>query len=190
MNFRIRPSILVIALFSLVFVVGFFLLIEPQLTPIGENLERLDAYSHLNNPTPIPSPDTSTLTSETTKVQGLLPQENNLYDLSVEIEALSKTLPISLTALSLDPSVASAPATTSAQAGAAGGIALPASVEKSTINITATGSYTDLQTFCEGLTKLDRYIDIQDLSMTGTPTTTQSTVTLTAVTYNLPNANQ
>jgi|GEM_PF-5872721 len=188
MNFRIRPSILVVALFSLVFVIGFFLLINPQLAPIGENLARLDAYSHLTIPTPAPAENTAALADQTAKVQGLLPQENQLYDLSVEIEALAHTLPISLTSLNLTPAVSGAPATTSAKATAGSG-GLPSSVQKSSISISATGSYADLQTFAENLTKLQRYIDIQDLTMNGSAESTQSTVNITAITYNLPNAS-
>lgn len=194
MKFKIVPTIVVVSVFALLFALGFFLLLGPQIKPIGERLARLSLYNA----------DPASLTTQKKKqeevlakqeeqarrVAALLPAENQLYDLSVQIDALAKSILVSLNGLTLNAAVADTKKTTSTQAvGESGPVLLPANGQKSTVNITVSGSYQQVQDFVKELTQLNRYIDIQDLAITAAADSEGETIGLiTAVTYNIPYA--
>jgi Tfp pilus assembly protein PilO len=189
MKLRINPSIAVVAVFATVFTGGFFLLLAPQLEPIGHNLARLNYYGTQKiNLTNKDAKDTQdAFSKESDLVNSLLPAENQLYDLSVQIEALAKSKPVTLTGLNLNPAQSDIPQTSSTDAKQQS-IPLPANLLKATVTVTATGSYAALQDFIVGLTRLKRYLQIQDLTL-NTGGSDQVSVQITAVTFYLPNAS-
>ncbi len=192
MKFKVAPTIAVVAIFSLLFAVGFFLLLAPQIKPIGERLARLSLYNA--DPASLglqkkKQDNVQTQQEEQTKqVVALLPAENQLYDLSVQIDALAKSIPVALNGLTLNAAVGDTKKTSSTQAATETGPAiLPAQGQKSTVNITVSGSYQQVQDFVRQLTQLNRYIDIQDLSITAAEGGV-TTGLITAATYNIPYA--
>ena len=188
MKLALKPTIAVVSAFSVVFVVGYFVLIAPDMASIGENLVRLSHYDSLSI-TPAKKTTVATIASyqqQADLVNTLLPAESQLYDLSVQVEALAKSGSISLTNLTLNPAADGLPQTTSSQA-TAGAIPLPAGVVKAALGLGVHGSYTSAQAFLEGLTRLNRYIQIENVTIAKADTANVD-MQITASTYYLPYA--
>jgi Tfp pilus assembly protein PilO len=187
MKLTVKPTIAVVSTFAVVFVLGFFVLIAPELTPIGQDLARLNQYTLTSGSLKVKK-DASALTkyqSQSDLANALLPAENQLYDLSVQIEALAKTKSVGLTGLTLNPAVATGTTQTTSSQAASGTTPLPAGVQKASIVTSVTGEYAQVQGFVEGLTSLKRYIQIQDITVSK-GVSGKVIAQITASTYYLP----
>lgn len=184
---KIAPSTIVIFVFCLVFSVGFFALIYPSLSPIGKKLAIIETYGSV----PFDAGSTLSLNSrqeeqrsllaqESVKVQKLLPQESNLYDLSIQLEALGKVAGVATTSVSLTPGAGTASAPTKSSQATAALQTAPAGTEKSSIAISVVGSYQAVQAYLDGLTSLERYIEVQDVSISAQQANISMTITASA----------
>jgi hypothetical protein len=179
---RLSPTILAASLFGAVFLIGLWLLVIPQFKEMGVTFGALDK---MQQPTTVTKTKSATRSAQEqqildlkTQAQTLLPSSDQQYDLSVQIEALSRSVGVSLTGLSLNASQSALPTTAPAQDDsistkatptptAAAATPKPASAgKKVTATITVTGSYANIERFIIGLTSLGRYISIDQTSVT------------------------
>lgn len=187
----IPPGIVVLSTFALVFGAGFFLLLGPQIKPLARELARVQVY--LTEPALIQQSEEAqleTLAARIDEVEALLPYESDLYDLSIQVEALARQENVTITGLALSPASETGSATTSAQAQGeeTAAVAPAGGVKTSTLGVSVRGSYEDTQDFIAGLTRLSRFVQIQDLTVTGSAQESGSTLTtqINAAVYNLP----
>lgn len=164
----VSPTIIVLSVFSFVFAAGLFGLLGPVLRSLGKELARVDAY--VQQPVIAEASAAQKLLAlqdQAAQAAALMPEENDLYDLSIQIEALAAKEGVRITGLALSPSTASgAPPTTSDGATAQNGSSLPSGAETSVVGVSIVGDYAASQRFTIGLTQLSRFIQIQDLTVT------------------------
>ena len=185
---HLRPFSLVILTFALVFTVGFFGLVYPRLTTFGQTLAALDAATKAAEnvrPTPKPVVNKTALEAEAAQVDALLPDKNELYDLSIQVEALAKSVPITINTITLTPvTTTKGTATTSTQA-QAGNAALtpPNGAQKLSISLGVTGSYVQIEKFVSGLTVLGRYVEVSNVAYTKGSADTNMTAQISAAAF-------
>jgi Tfp pilus assembly protein PilO len=187
---KIAPAVIVVFIFCLIFAAGFFGLVYPSLQPIGRKLTKLATYNQQQLSVGASSSRAAEvvtqrelLEKEQSKISKLLPNQTNLYDLSIQIEALTKNTGVTLTAISLVPAADTSVPATKSSAATAGVLTAPSGTAKSTLGLTLAGSYTSLRSFLDGLTQLERYIEVQDVSFTSG--TSGITMTVNAVAYSV-----
>lgn len=194
---KISAVALVVFSFALVFTAGFFGLLYPRFQEFGRLDTTLAAYT--DSVTPSKAGDSkqlavkkAELANSAEKVNRLLPNESSLYDLSIQLEALVKAEGVTLSNVTLTPSASDSgqAVTTSEQAtGADVSIKAPKSTEKALISMTMSGTYGQLQSFIDGMTSLDRYIEITELTFTKAAVTdTVLALQITANTYYMSKA--
>ncbi|CAN5162999.1 hypothetical protein BH11PAT4_BH11PAT4_4950 [soil metagenome] len=187
---KIAPAVIVVFSFCLIFAAGFFGLVYPSLKPIGRKLTKLATYNQQELSVTASSTraaevaaQRALLEKEQAKISKLLPDESNLYDLSIQLEALTKSTGVALTSISLVPAAETAIPATKSTAATAGVIAAPSGTAKSTVGLSLSGSYTTLRSFLDGLTQLERYIEVQDVTFTSG--TSGVNMTVNAVAYSV-----
>ena len=116
-----------------------------------------------------------------------MPLEEKIYDLSVQIEALAKTVSVELTSLQISPSTtvttvavaattkpvasSASPGSTVASPEAAGAALLKdANILHTKLSLGVSGSYESVQSFIGGLTRLQRFISIDQVGLTASDT--------------------
>ena len=150
---KLAPSVVVIGTLGLVFLAGYWLLILPELHQIGDaarNVKKVESVVAVSTPqAKVPeTPDQA--------VNDLLPATDNQYDLAVQIDALSKSLAVPLTSLSLNADSAT---------GAPSGVA---NTRRVVVTISLMADYTHVQAFIDGLTSLGRYMQVNQVSLSST----------------------
>lgn len=151
---------------TVLFGVGSWFLVQPQLT----ELSSLRTQQEVLQDEPIVTAlsirkniQANNLEKTQELVNVLLPNEDNQYDLSVQIEGLADQLSLPLTGLVMNAEAKSGiPKSTAKQAGAIPTIA----AKKVTLNIGVTGEYTRVQQFINSLPTLNRFIQIGEVVLT------------------------
>ncbi len=190
---KIAPAVVVIFVFCVVFAGGFFGLVYPSIKPIGRKLSKLAAYSQQSTKAVAPSSRSAELEAqrqqlelEKDKISKLLPDESNVYDLSIQIEALAKSTGVTMTSVSLLPAAETTVAKTKSTTAIATVQAPPAGTATSTIAVSLSGSYDALRSFLDGITQLERYIEVVDVSFASG--TSGVSMTLSAVAFSAQKA--
>lgn len=187
---KIAPAVVVIFVFCVVFAGGFFGLVYPSIKPIGKKLAKLSAYSQQSAKATVPSSRTAEIEAqrqllelEKGKISKLLPDESNVYDLSIQIEALAKSTGVTITSVSLLPAAETSVAKTKSTTATATVQAPPPGTATSSISVGLAGNYDALRSFLDGITQLERYIEVVDVSFsTGT---SGVSMVLSAVAYSI-----
>ncbi|MBU6389395.1 hypothetical protein KGQ71_02660 [Patescibacteria group bacterium] len=162
---KIAPPVLTIATFSLIFIVGFWVIILPELQSLvmAQNtltqVENQPVVSTVAKVTRDQQKTADAVKAVQSEAETLLPASDNQYDLSVQLDSLSKNLGIPLTGLSITGGTGLI-ASSSATSGTA------ASLQKLTLTLSFTTSYDNLKKFLTGLTSIDRYIQINQITVT------------------------
>lgn len=180
---RIPHGLLVITLGTTIFGVGYGILLRPELIKLNQESARYDLVNEQVAESASAQSDAE-IQAQADKVYALLPTESDLFALSVAIENLGKTVPVTLTGLTVTP--ASESAGTSSQTAKSKGIQLPDGVKSSQLSISLTAGYAQAQEFVKGLTALARYISVQDITITGDPESEIVTMQINALTFSLP----
>ena len=144
------PVVLFFSVSVSIFLVGFWFLLLPLLHQWGETQANLDMAqkSPLSSVVKTSSKALEDQQALQQQVSILLPKSDAQYDLSVQVEALSKSLGVSLTSLSLTKDE-------------------PKSGQKKVvITLGASGSYLAVQQFIQALTSLDRFVQVDQFSIT------------------------
>lgn len=167
---KIAPSVVIIFTFCLIFAAGFFGLVYPSLTPIGAKLTKLNEYRESTLATSATdarsgelAAQRTALEKETKKIDKLLPDETNLYDLSIQIEALTKVTGVTLTSISLTPATEPGIPQTKSVEATTGLQTAPTGTLRSSVSLGVAGGYSNLQQFLDGLTKLERFVEVLDI---------------------------
>lgn len=186
---HISPGVIVVFVFCIVFSGGFFGLVYPSLKPISQKLAKLNAYSEQmvktdsNEDSDAKTAQKEALEREKSNIDKLLPDQNNIYDLSIQIEALSKASGVALTGISLTPPAEATIPQTKSQQAAVTAQGAPEGTASSNISLTVNGGYQALRSFLEGLTSLERFIEVKDISMSNGAS--GSSMTVNAVAYSM-----
>ena len=167
-----HPSQVLIFVFVLLFLMGYWLLVVPQFEQLAHQLALLssaEAPSLKVQTDQTKSAQKTANAATVSQVKSLLPSESQIYELTVQLESLAKAQGVLLTNLSVSPEAAVGAATTSAAATAASGAAaqVATAAQKTTISINASGQYSLMKQFVSSLTQMQRYITIQSITMTG-----------------------
>jgi len=138
----------------------YWFLVLPQVAEWGSAQKRADAA--LAAKAAIKKADsTADVAALRRQVDTLVPLGDRQYDLSVQMTALAAAAGVNLTSLVFTPSIAATGTPTAASAAAPAGSPFP--VLK--VSLSATGSYDALQGFVTGLTKLDRFVTVNQASI-------------------------
>jgi len=197
---KISPTVLVIVTFCSIFLVGFWVLLLPQLEELNRSQAILAQYQKegVSKVTRVnlQQKDNQEKIKQVQEIAStLLPPSDNQYDLSVQLEGLSKNLGIPWQGLSLtgvDNTVsANSTPTTSLSKGSAAGVGpldsktAAASLKKVTIALNVTVNYNDLQRLLVGLVSINRMIQIDQLTV-NSGGSDQLSVQISAFAYYLP----
>jgi Tfp pilus assembly protein PilO len=210
---KIAPSVIVISIFSSVLLVGFWVLIMPQieqlLTEQQNSLQIANSSLAVGATKKTISPaDIANQKVTKDQVLALIPPTDDQYNFTTQIESLSKNLGIPLTSYSTVITAAapvSKPASTADDSSGGGAastaksttsVAAPvntssdptANLKKLTASMAITASYADVQKFIMAVQQLDRYVQVSQVILTSAATSDQVTATFTASAYYLPKA--
>ncbi len=189
---RISTITVVFVVFSLTMTAGYWYALAPRISAVSHafaTVDLLDEYSRGVADTALSQGKQQLLidqvvTEREAIVAPLLPSEDSVYDLSIQIESWAKASGITLTTLSLQASTAGGlPATTSAQAKSAGSVQLPAGVKQLPVLLNAAGTYDQLKAFVIGLSQLNRELQVLDITFTGTGAAQTAQITAAAFSY-------
>lgn len=179
MQNRLDSKFLFLVVFLALFLLVFWLLTVPQLRSLREqqfNLQKqAQAAVSEGSGEEAKSINTQSVNRTRDLARVLLPVEEYQYDLSVQIEGLCKSLGVNLTALNINitptPSGRTGSASGTAATPAASGIG---TLKKVTFSLSVVASYEDVQRLVQGLTTLNRLVQIDQINLsqatTATPT--------------------
>lgn len=186
---KFSPFTIALVLASLVFTAGSWFGVIPQLKEWGRAQAQHDQL--LAQPlAKVSNTHKDTVTAEATKqiVEALLPANDNQYDLSVQIEALSKQVGLTLSNLVVTstPPPAVAPKTTATK------VADPTTgvLRTVSVNVSGKGTYLQVQSFLKQLTALDRFIQLNQVSLASAASSDTSKTTDTASTTSVTSSDQ
>lgn len=178
---KISPSITVLTTFTAVLLVGFWWQVLPRLQEFGQlrqainkqiETQKQETLSASNQAKPNASKEKSTYE----QAISLLPADDSQYDFSSQVEALSKSLNIPLTSFSLG-------------AGGATAVGTATGVQRITFSISLSANYADTQRFVTALTSIDRFVQIDQISLTGSTSVSNAISTqITGFAYYLPSS--
>ncbi|MCC2631993.1 MAG: hypothetical protein K0S20_692 [Patescibacteria group bacterium] len=182
---KIHPFVIAVTVADLLFAGLFYVFILPQVSTLGKLQAERDAASTSSSYSAQSisrqKADYEKLKTAKETVAYLLPSGDNQYDLSVQVDALSKQVGVGLASfsVSLDTKPATAQTTSGAVASTA---AATSSLKKVTMNIGVTGSYDQVKSFVKGLSTLERFIQIDQVlfSLAAKPTGTLDQASLTS----------
>lgn len=185
---KISPLSLFVSVATLIFLGGFWYAIMPQLKNLGELYSEQEVLQEdpIVTALSIRRKVTENNLTETKKqAELLLPAEDNQYDLSVQIEGLAKRLGLPLTGLILTQTES-----TQGQAQTTGGPPPVASIaaDKITITIGVSGEYATVQQFVSSLPTLERFIQIDQVTLSKAGEDAATSAQITAFAYYLPGA--
>ncbi len=190
---RISSITLVFITFCLTITAGYWYALAPRVQTISKNfatIELLDEQSKDVASSLLSRGKQQLLVdkvvSEREAIVGpLLPQEDNIYDLSIQIESWAKNSGVALSSINIQNPVGAGglPPTTSAQSKSASTIQVPAGIRQVPILLSVTGSYTSIKQFTAGLSQLSRAIQVLEVTFTGSGSSQTAQLTATAFTY-------
>ena len=187
MNIKITPTTLVASTTTAIFLVLYWFLILPQFKELAvaqHDLEQtIPSSTALKNQSTSADKRRADIAELKTKAQLLLPATDKQYDLSIQLEAAAKSSGVTLTGLALNPAELQIPKTSEAQEADAAASAGP---KKLTLSLSATGSYAAIQQWVNSLTSLDRFIQLDQITLNADKTGTALTAQVTGFAYYLP----
>ena len=192
---KISSPALAIFLFCLVVTGGFWVLVLPRMKEVTGERQQLDRQvSQVGSSAQSAKAPASLLAQkqETERLaMVLLPTVDNQYDLSIQIEALAKGLGLSLTSLAITPADSGTASGGTPTTTAAGTSAAQKSdpLKKLAVTVTVPGTYTDIQRFVTALGTIDRFLAVNQVTVTPTGTGNQVVGQITASAYYMADLN-
>lgn len=162
---KISPLIILVTTTNVLFLIGFWFLIMPQLHALGLVQAEQDALRDQSSNSTVGSRQKASqaaLAQTKALAQVLLPAEDMQYDLSVQLEGLTKQLGLPLTSLGISAVDPTAPLPKTATAPAVAGL----TANKVTITLSTSGPYKKVQEFVSALPTINRLILIDQLVVT------------------------
>lgn len=186
----------VLLAFSLPFSALYLFLVIPQVSALTTSLRTLDADRDAigtgkGTQQAVLKQKLADLTST---ANALLPASDSQADISVQVEALAKNVGVAITGFNTSVAVSTLPKTTAPASDVPGTAsaaatpapaAAPAGPNKVSIIVAVNGTYQNVENFIAGLTTLDRFIQIDQVSLTATAAGTL-TAQITAYAYYQP----
>ncbi len=193
---KVSPSLAVITVFSLAALVGFWMLLMPEIRELGRQQAQFGKLK-------LPQASSNSLGESTRAAQvrtrdtalTLLPIEDAQYDLATQIEALSASTGVVLSSYSVaaggTAKAAATPAPTAEEGGTASASPAPAAasvstLQKLTLSLTFSGSYDDIQRYVNALLSINRFMQIDQITLTGSQSSAAIAAQLTAFAYYQP----
>ncbi len=172
--------------FSLPLALAYFFLVIPQIKATSQALADVDSLRQsggITGGSQKQRTDYLTQLSEVrTNALTLIPTTDNQYDLSVQVEALAKEKKLTISGLTVSAVV---PTNLQSTTPVEGTTTAGAGLLKVTVTVSVTGTYANIQSFVASLPALDRFIQIDQITITsGTDGLTNAQ--LTAFAYYLP----
>lgn len=159
---NLSPFAVTIVAATLTFLMGFWLLAMPSVKEFGQSQADLEATREAIAPVVKQKEAADKLAESQALSEALLPREGDQYDLSVQIEALSKQLNVPLEAMNVTQPDAAA------KSGAAAG------PQKLAINVSVKAPYDKVQEFVSGLLSMSRFVQIDQVALASDPENDQS----------------
>ena len=178
-----KPSSTVLAMATAtgIFLLGIWFLIAPQVSTITAQVQVLnksvDAQTAMGA---TPAPAVSVPATVKESVDALLPSSAAQYDLSVQVEALSKNIGVTVVSVGF-----------AATDGATAAVAPVPGVSALGLSMGVTGTYAQIQQLVEGLSSLDRFLQVTGVTISGASGATPGaanilTAQITGAAYYLP----
>lgn len=180
---KISSSAYFVITFLFVFLLGYWLLVMPLAKEAGQKITKLNnqgSFTTSQSSTKESSTQTSATVSQQTRELALLllPKENKQYDLAVQIEGLAKSMGLSLTSMvmsdkapDLGATTSTADNSTSTSSSTSGTStsngAVSNNAQKLTVTLGLNASYAKVQAFVKEVCRLNRMVEINQVSVTG-----------------------
>lgn len=174
------------AVLAITFSLGVWFFVLPVLRTIHDTLGEMDAKNQVKAAPRAQQKQNALDLEQRELVMKLVPAEDEQYDIRIQIEALARTAGVTLSIVDVGSgsTVPAGPPTSQAQAEAQGSTP---SLKTIPLNITATGSYMAAQQFVVGLTRLERFIQVDEVNMTSSSNAGDKvSAQIKATTYYLP----
>lgn len=184
---KISNSAYFVITFLLVFLLGYWLLVMPQAKIVGEKFTKLNnkgsaAASEQKVASSSAQSGGSQVSAETRELALLLlPKDNKQYDLAVQIEGLAKSMGLSLTSMVMsDKAPDLGPNTSTAATPVAGASTSSGGAQKLTVVLGVNSTYAKVQGFVKEVCRLNRMVEINQVSITGPSDNVTAQITLSA----------
>ena len=173
---RISPSIIVLAAFCAAFLIGFWTFTRPTLEEFGRQQAVVQANETIHAGSKAETVKANVLDAGLqSQVMGLLPDGDAHLDLTVQLDALTRSLGLPGGSFT----VSAAPA--------AAVLGVPA---KLPMTLAVTGSEQSIQAAIAGLTGLGRYIQVDQVAVSRPVGSQALSAQISASAYYLPSASQ
>jgi len=176
---RFAPQVLLVSIFSILVGLGMIFLVNPQLRIIANAQQEIVHLASQPVDTRVPkAPEATEATKqEYQQVMDLLPLTDSQYDLAVQIEALTRSAGLPLQSLSMNAAQANDPNAVTVNG-----------LQVLSASLTTKGSYPVIEKLVAGLTTLERFTQINQVSLTNGPQDgDQVSALITVQAYYLPN---
>lgn len=191
MKFRLTTFTLFATVVTLVFLVLYWVLILPQFRELAGTEKELEQFatgttSLSQGSTAAQQKRKQTIADLQAQTNLLLPVTDQQYDLSVQIEAAARNAGVSITSLTVNTVELDIPKTSAADGSSTAAPAATA-FKKLTFSMSAAGSYGTVKQWIQNLTSMDRFVQLDQVSVTSTvPTDDQVSGQVTGFAYYLP----
>lgn len=177
---KLSLPILSLLLAGLIILAGFWLAVLPQMRSFADLQKQYSALGMQDvgqeTTTTKPKIDQVKLQALQNSISILLPASDGQYDFAIQLDALSKSMGITLTSVSITNPSAVGATTTSGIPKTSTSVAAPdvtanQGIKKLTFVLGLTAKYGDVQRFMQGLLSLNRFVQIDQITLTAVTVT-------------------